>query len=157
MRISLGFKGVDKMQKALAKRELDVLKAVKAGVYLAANNIMTESKRQVPVDQGVLRGSGYVALPVEQQGRVTVELGYGGPAADYAAIQHEVPMNHPEGGKDHFLSDPINAAEGSFKRTVTEFAARALAGGRVGMPAGGHPTTPDDGGAPGSGGPGGGA
>lgn len=142
MRFSL--KGIKAMEKALKAREDAVVRAVKAGVYAAANNIMTESKAQVPVDQGVLRASGYVEKPVEQGGRVTVELGYGGAAAAYALIQHEVPMNHPEGGKDHFLSDPINAAEGSFRDTVMAFAAQALAGQKkADATSGAHPSTPD--------------
>lgn len=146
MRIKFNMKGVEAMQKALKERKANVVEAVKAGVYVAAGNLMTESKRQVPVDEGVLRASGYVTAPTEVNGRIECTVGYGGAAAAYAAYQHEIPMNHPEGGKDHFLSDPMRDGEGTFRDAVTAFAARALQGDKVGVPAGAHPETPEGGG-----------
>jgi len=85
-----------------------------------ADLIMTVSKEeQVPVDEGILRASGYVLDPVVTADTITVEMGYSAP---YAAAVHEIPPpgeSNPEGapsgrhathrhGKWKFLEDPAN-------------------------------------------------
>lgn len=80
------------------------------GLFMLAEEIMTDSKTNyVPVDTGNLRNSGTVALPVIAGNRVTVTLGYGGPAAAYALKVHEAPASYGH-GKNKYLSKPINAA-----------------------------------------------
>jgi len=58
-------------------------------VYQFAEEVMTESKLRVPVKTGTLMNSGHVEPPVQQGGRITVKLGYGGAAAPYALYVHE--------------------------------------------------------------------
>ncbi|MDD5229913.1 MAG: hypothetical protein PHC43_01135 [Candidatus Marinimicrobia bacterium] len=99
------------------------VKAVAGGLYLGANNIMRDSKKEVPVDLGTLKNSGYVTMPEISGDNVKVELGYGGEAKDYAVVQHEhTEFKHPEGGKAKFLQDPLYAAAGGFAKNVTHFA-----------------------------------
>lgn len=65
-------------------------KYVAVALYQEAEEVMGKSKEAyVPVDQGTLRGTGHVQPPEIHGGRVWVELGYGGPAAPYALVQHE--------------------------------------------------------------------
>ena len=60
--------------------------AAMSAVYLEANNIMADAIEKAPKDIGTLRSSGYVTLP---EGDPIVEMGFGGPAADYAVTVHE--------------------------------------------------------------------
>jgi hypothetical protein len=89
-------------------------------LYLEAELIMTDSKTNfVPVDSGVLRNSGTVQKPTITNQGVTVVLGYGGPAAEYAVIVHEYPPNVGQ-GKNKYLSRPLNKAERGLVSRVTE-------------------------------------
>lgn len=90
-----------------------------AGLYKEAQDILSESQPLVPVDTGALRASGYVAEPVIEGDKITVELGYGGPAAQinpktgestqgYALIVHENLESHHPVGQALYLSTPFN-------------------------------------------------
>jgi len=81
---------------------------------------MAESKHQVPVDTGVLRSTGHVQLPKEEAGRVSVTLGYGGPAAPYALRQHEELSYRHTVGKAKYLSDPAEAAVAGMDRRIAK-------------------------------------
>jgi hypothetical protein len=84
--------------------------AAKAALYQEGEAIMTESKRQCPVDLGNLRATGHVSQPEMQQGHITVTLAYGGPSATYAIVQHErLDFRHTV-GKAKYLEDPMLAA-----------------------------------------------
>jgi len=84
--------------------------ALKAEMYQEAEGIMAQSKELVPVDTGVLRGSGFVELPKVEGDRVHVDLGYGGAASGYALIVHEnLDAFHPN-GIAKFLEMPFNEA-----------------------------------------------
>lgn len=60
-----------------------------SALYEEAEKIITASKQLVPVDTGFLRASGFVEQPEFSHGKVSVALGYGGPAAPYAIHIHE--------------------------------------------------------------------
>lgn len=80
---------------------------VKAALLQEAEAIMTESKQQVPVDTGVLRSTGHVTPPESSRGHVVVTLGYGGPAAPYAIVQHERLDFAHKVGAAKFLERPM--------------------------------------------------
>lgn len=92
---------------------------VAAALYQEAQIEMTESKRRVPVDQGVLRASGFVSPP-ERRGRtITVTLSYGGAADHYAIIQHEnLDFHHPNGGQAKFLESVLNESRSTMAARV---------------------------------------
>lgn len=93
--------------------------------------VMTESKEQVPVDTGALRGSGHVQLPKIAGAKVEVEGGYGGPAGagnhggetndehvGYAVYVHEdLEASHPV-GKAKYLEDPFSAAQPQIEKAM---------------------------------------
>lgn len=88
-----------------------------AGLQRWAEYVLEQSSRQVPIEEGTLQNSGTTAVD-----DLTGYVGYGtGAAAAYAVIQHEKPMRHDPGRKDHYLSDP--AAQS------TDVAAEIVAGG----------------------------
>ena len=83
--------------------------AGKLALLEEAEATMTASKGEVPVDKGVLRSTGHVAPPVVRGRAITVQAAYGGPAAPYAARQHnELGYRHTV-GKAMFLRDPFEA------------------------------------------------
>ncbi len=129
------------MKAALATLGEKAKTAVGAGLYIQANEIMTESKTLVPRDTGALVGSGYVAKPEVTQKGVSVELGYGGAAKDYAVEVHEdLEQAHPDGGQAKYLEEPFNAAAGTALQRVAEVAKLVLAGSPA--PSGSEPTRP---------------
>lgn len=80
--------------------------------------IIEQSSREVPIEEGTLLRSGTAEVDADT---LTAYVGYGrGASAPYARYQHEVPMNHDPGRKDHYLSDPVARSQ--------QVAARILAG-----------------------------
>jgi len=78
--------------------------ALGRALYREGERIMAVSKRDyVPVDTGILKGSGHVQLP--KPGPV-VYLGYGGPASAYALVQHEAHYKHSIGQRK-YLERPM--------------------------------------------------
>lgn len=104
----IDFSGTQKLIKALHALGNQAAEIVGAALYREGEQIMTESKKRVPVDTGNLRASGSVQGPTFSGGRMTVTLGYGGPvgvgnqggetnreAVNYAVVQHEdIDLNH---------------------------------------------------------------
>lgn len=110
--LSLTFTGVDKMSANLAAAERAYLAACAQALRVEGELIMTDSKQHyVPVDLGTLRSSGHV-LPVhiERGAEVSVELVYGGAAAPYALIQHEVEEFNHTVGEWKYLEKPLRKA-----------------------------------------------
>ena len=100
MRLTVTFKenNFDKALKAI-QQETGAL------LYQSANKIMTASKKIAPVDTGNLRASGFVEQPKIKGDTVTVTMGYGGAAVDYAVYVHEGTHNM-QGRK--YLEQPFN-------------------------------------------------
>lgn len=63
-------------------------------IWEEANKIFAKSQVLVPVDTGVLRGSGGVSAPQSDGKDLYVDIFYGGPAAPYALLVHEIQGNH---------------------------------------------------------------
>jgi hypothetical protein len=97
--------GVSMNLRRLADRSPD---AAGAALYVEAEIEMTEAKQRTPVDTGALRGSGYVNPPQYRGREITVEMGFGGPAAPYAVHVHEdLDAFHPV-GQARFLASVID-------------------------------------------------
>lgn len=86
-------------------------------MYQEAQIEMTESKRRCPVSPlpapkgvipGTLRDSGKVARPERKGTHISVTMGYGGAAEDYAVVQHENLDFHHTTGQAKFLESVIN-------------------------------------------------
>lgn len=101
----------DKAAKALGKQ-----------LYNEGQGIIEASSGLVPVDTGTLKSSRYTAEPVREGDRITVEIGYGGPAAKinpksgessdgYAIIVHENLEAFHKTGVAKFLELPFNQAK----------------------------------------------
>ena len=96
--------------------------ALGAALYEEAVDIIGAADEDVPYEYGHLRRSHFVEAPKDTGGGPEVEFGYG---AGYGLYVHEVPANHPKGGKDHWLRDAVNAtAGGRAERLAARTAAR---------------------------------
>lgn len=113
------------------------IQALAGELYREAEEIMADSKdNEVPVKTGALKSTGFVPEPIIAGSQVTQTAGYGGPAAEYALIQHErLDFNHKfkrhevEGGrpgKAKYLSDPFARKTDGMVERVGAGVARAL-------------------------------
>lgn len=96
--------GMEALIKKIRKLKPGVITAFKSALYKEGTRIMKESKMRVPVNLGVLRSSGHVQKPVVSGTRITVDLGYGGPAEPYALYLHE--GTGPAVGRPQFFPPP---------------------------------------------------
>lgn len=64
-------------------------KAMGAALWREGVKIMNAAKALTPVQTGVLKTSGLVQLPEITNDGVSVTLGFGGAASEYAEVQHE--------------------------------------------------------------------
>lgn len=109
MNAHIEWQGLEEILGKLSAVPAQALRAAGGSLYRQGEAIMARSKQDfVPVDLGVLRDSGYVAMPQYDGQGVTVEIGFGGAAADYAVVQHEdVSLHHPNGGEAKYLEKPL--------------------------------------------------
>jgi hypothetical protein len=85
--------------------------AAAAALFEQGEAIMARSKESfVPVDKGILRGSGFVAPPVLTDHEISVTLGFGGPASAYAFVQHEREDFKHKVGQAKYLERPVMEA-----------------------------------------------
>jgi hypothetical protein len=113
-----GEKEVERKIRAILKK---IPKKLASAMYKAAEKIMTISKRDYcPVDLGVLKGTGHVDQPVISGDNISVQLSYGGPAAPYAAEQHEnLDYSHTV-GEAKYLEKPLMAAANTLARDLAK-------------------------------------
>jgi hypothetical protein len=86
--------GIDDLQKVLKNLKDQSGAVMGQALYEEANVIFANSQVLVPVDTGVLRGSGGVSAPQMGTRGYFVDIFYGGPAAPYALIVHEIIGNY---------------------------------------------------------------
>jgi hypothetical protein len=80
-------------------------------IWEEANKIFAKSQVLVPVDTGVLRGSGGVSAPQADAKDLFVDIYYGGPAAPYALMVHEIQGNyHNPPTQAKYLEQPFMEA-----------------------------------------------
>lgn len=126
--------GLPQARRALQMSERRWSSAFGAALYREGSRILRESLKQVPVDTGRLRSTGYVSPPIKKLlAGIVVEVGYG---THYAVRQHEdVSLRHRV-GKAKYLQDPLYAAsDGVTQRVVADMKKLAAAG--VGFGSGG--------------------
>lgn len=94
-----------------------IMPAMEQALYAEAQNILADSRKEVPFLYGTLSASGRVHDPYTANKTAMVEITYGGAAGggedvNYAIIQHEnTSFRHAEGRKSHYLEDPVLRAK----------------------------------------------
>lgn len=110
--------GGEKLLAALTKIAQELPEQTAAALLEVGEEIMTDAKENyVPVDLGALRASGFVRSDLSFKD-YTIKLGFGGPSAPYALIQHEnMQYRHTTGGPK-YLERPVMARAGNIGRDV---------------------------------------
>lgn len=133
--MAIDLTGMDDILAKLDQLPHALREALKTGAYTEANNVMTLTIPMTPMDNGHLRASKFVSVPVETDESVMVYFGFGGMAQKYAEYQHEgmradgthVVRNYtePDTGS-HFLSRGIEKARPAWEERVALHARKAL-------------------------------
>ena len=109
--VTFEVRGTDALMTALQRLGDQAPAAAARALFEEAEAIMGDSKEHyVPVDVGTLKASGHVQLPVVSGNDVSVTLGFGGAAEDYAIVQHERLDYHHAVGGAKYLERPLLAA-----------------------------------------------
>lgn len=105
---SFTLKGDIELENALRIAKQKTPLAVAQAIWEEANTIFAKSQVLVPVDTGVLRGSGGVSAPQRGESGYFVDIFYGGPAAPYALYVHEILGNyHKPPTQAKYLEQPF--------------------------------------------------
>jgi hypothetical protein len=125
--VGVELRGMKKLIKSMERLDGGE-KILAQAMFAEANVVLNESKKIVPVATGNLRASGRVERPVTGNGEASVEITYGGAAAPYALIVHEVPTNsggrwgtgmrHAAGKSYKYLEIPVMAHKKKFVDAV---------------------------------------
>lgn len=110
--------GVAEMAAKIRRVEAGLRDDTAKALYQEAQIEMTESKRRVPVDTGVLRASGHVQEPVRSGKSVSVMLAYGGAAEQYAVIVHEDLEAFHKIGQAKYLESVLKESAPHMKKRV---------------------------------------
>ena len=97
----------------------DTPHAIAQAIWEEANIIFAKSQVLVPVDTGVLRGSGGVSSPQMGDKGYFVDVFYGGPAASYALYVHEIIGNyHNPPTQAKYLEQPVMEAMATIQENI---------------------------------------
>ena len=99
--------GLNKLKKRMKESPEKVIKATAAALNTEAEIIMTKAKELTPVALGTLRASGHVKTPQMTGTKISITLGFGGPAAPYAIYVHEDLIKYHPVGQAKFLEAPF--------------------------------------------------
>lgn len=123
----------------LINKSLRMEEALREAAKLCAEDLLRDSEVQVPVDTGALVLSGevvdkgtsfdvvYSATPRDRHLLDPSKPLGSNPDYNYALIQHEATwFKHPNGGKDHYLSDPYNANKQTYMEIMKESVREAV-------------------------------
>lgn len=95
--------------------------AIAQAIWEEANLIFAKSQVLVPVDTGVLRGSGGVSAPQQGPQGYFVDVFYGGPAAPYALYVHEIIENyHKPPTQAKYLEQPLMEAQAELQSRIKD-------------------------------------
>jgi hypothetical protein len=111
--------GDKELVNALKAGKENTPKAVAQAIWEEANVIFAKSQILVPVDTGVLRGSGGVSAPQMGSQGYFVDIFYGGPAASYALLVHEIIGNyHNPPTQAKYLEQPVMEAMSTIQQNI---------------------------------------
>lgn len=130
---SVKFEGLDKAIKELGAFTDKIAGALESALFVEGEQTITEAKVITPVDEGVLRASGFVMLPERNGDEVFVDIGFGGPSGSgnhggetnskdvgYAIIQHEDLTFFHTVGQAKYLEVPLNKRKTGYSERIAK-------------------------------------
>ena len=119
--VKLVLEGIEELQKALKEGKEQSPRAIAQAIWEESNLIFAKSQVLVPVDTGVLRGSGGVSAPQQGPQGMFVDIFYGGPAAPYALYVHEIIENyHKPPTQAKYLEQPLMEAQAQLQSRIKD-------------------------------------
>lgn len=120
-KIKFDIQGDKELFNALENAKKNTPQALAQAIWEEANVIFAKSQILVPVDTGVLRGSGGVSAPQMGNEGYYVDIFYGGPAAPYALYVHEIIGNyHNPPTQAKYLEQPLMEAQSTLQRNIKD-------------------------------------
>ena len=111
--------GDKELVNALEAGKENTPQAIAQAIWEEANLIFAKSQILVPVDTGVLSGSGGVSAPQMGAQGYFVDIFYGGPAAPYALYVHEIIGNyHNPPTQAKYLEQPVMEAMSTIQENI---------------------------------------
>lgn len=125
----ISIEGLEALGKALAKLGERGPRELGGAMWREATSIINSAKGITPVDTGTLRGSGHVQIPEVTEAGVSVVMGFGGAASNYAIYVHEnLSSYHRPPTQAKFLERPfLAAAQGMAQRLAGDLKNRMFA------------------------------
>jgi hypothetical protein len=105
--LTFDLKGAADVRGKIAAALLTMRTQAADALYREAEVEMIESKKRCPRDTGTLYNSGHVQPPEDTKDGISVTMGYGGAAEDYAIVQHENLEFHHKVGQAKFLESVL--------------------------------------------------
>lgn len=137
LRVSETLTGMDALNANLRRLSGDELRlAVEQGLFEIGSIMEGDAKELVPVDTGNLRDSGFTITSrlqrlgptaevsgeaqasVEEGGTINAVVGFGGPSAEYAIVQHERTDFHHRIGQAKYLETAVNGQVDEIAPTI---------------------------------------
>lgn len=119
--IKMELLGDEELIRALKSGGEQSPKAIAQAIWEEANLIFAKSQVLVPVDTGILRGSGGVSAPQQGPQGFFVDIFYGGPAAPYALYVHEIIGNyHKPPTQAKYLEQPLMEAQAQLQKNIKD-------------------------------------
>lgn len=113
---SVKVEGLDKIQKEINKRLLQISEATPRAINDCALDLMGKSVPLAPIDTGDLRGSAHVDNATSSH--MTAILSY---QEVYALRQHEeLSYNHPKGGQAKYLEQPFKENSNKYVQHIKD-------------------------------------
>ena len=124
------YDGLVEMQSRLAGIRQNILQEATRELTSFGEDIMKVSKERVPVEWGILMGTGHAEPATVEGDMLSMTIGYGGPAAPYALEVHEnmnpnVNWTRPGSGPK-YLEGPVHEMEGDLLPRMREAQPRAF-------------------------------
>jgi hypothetical protein len=121
MKLEVELKGQEEMARAFRLLGTKGPNAMGGALWKEGNSIMRAAKEITPVDTSTLVNSGIVNLPEISGDTVTVTMGFGGAAKDYAEEQHEeASYYHKPPTQYKYLEQPFLAAQDGMEIRIAQ-------------------------------------
>lgn len=118
--------GLPGLLRSLSDRAEEVMGASDRGLYLAGENVLAVSNRQVPHEEGDLERDGAV---IQGVGEVAITYGRDAEVAEYAVPVHEdMDAQHDSGRNAKFLENALNSERDRSLEIIAEQQRRAWVG-----------------------------
>jgi len=117
-------------QSNMRRIQSQVGRQIHQAVIEGGNKLVTITYKDTPYDKGALRTGGRVTIIGSgidmSQGLVKYDAHAPHNFFNYAYKQHEQDLNHPKGGKDHYLSDNVDNNVNLIVETMTRTVRQVL-------------------------------